>query len=141
MFEDEAFDMGTLGGQQVKCGKLAGSLRKRLMREHLGPGVDVEDCISDTFYKDIWLRRASRNTKLFEETFQCIPTDEVRTMEENKKYLNRRPLSDTDKFVSHQKISQIQGNLVLLPLHYLEDENLLPPLFAKEGLVPTVTWT
>jgi hypothetical protein len=37
--------------------------------------------------------------------------------------------------------TMIEGYLVLLPLHYLEDVNLLPPLFAKEGLVPIVTWT
>jgi hypothetical protein len=29
----------------------------------------------------------------------------------------------------------------MLPLHFLEDENLEPPLLAKEGMVPTITWT
>ncbi len=37
--------------------------------------------------------------------------------------------------------SSFQGNLVMLPLHFLEDENLAPPLLAKEGIVPTITWT
>ena len=35
----------------------------------------------------------------------------------------------------------LQGNLVMLPLDFLKDENLLPSTFAKEGIVPTVTWT
>ena len=54
---------------------------------------------------------------------------------------NQRPLAERDKYLSMQKIKEIQGNLVLLPLNYLSEVNLLPSVFAKEGLVPTVTWT
>ena len=35
----------------------------------------------------------------------------------------------------------LQGNLVMLPLDFLSEENLQPPTLAKEGIVPTVTWT
>jgi hypothetical protein len=35
----------------------------------------------------------------------------------------------------------LQGNLVLLPFKFLENEDLLPSYFAKEGIVPSVTWT
>ena len=84
ILEDQEFTQGQMNGKFCPRGKLAGKLRMDLMKEHLGLLNEdiVEDCISDTFYKDVWLRRASKNTKLFDETFMCIPTDEVKNMEE-----------------------------------------------------------
>ena len=143
ILEDQEFTEGQMNGKNCPSGKLAGKLRMELMKEHLGIADlnAVKDCISDTFYKDVWLRRAAKNTKLFDETFLCIPTDEVKNMEENLKYLIQRPLAETDKFAANQKIREIQGYLVLLPLLYLENENLSPSVFVKEGMVPTITWT
>ena len=139
--EDEEFTEGVMNGSQVKCGKLVGALRKQLMNEHLGSHFDVQDCISDKFYKDIWFRTAAKNTKIFDEIFLCIPTDHVKTMEENKNYLNQRPMAVTDKFTAFEKLKEIQGYLVLLPLLYLESENLTPYYFTKEFLAPTMMWT
>ena len=139
--EDEEFTEGVMNGSQVKCGKLVGALRKQLMNEHLGSHFDVQDCISDKFYKDIWFRTAAKNTKIFDEIFLCIPTDHVKTMEENKNYLSKIPLSRTDKFTAFEKLKEIQGYLVLLPLLYLESEHLTPNYFTKEFLAPTMMWT
>jgi len=139
--EDEEFTEGVMNGSQVKCGKLVGALRKQLMNEHLGSHFDVQDCISDKFYKDIWFRTAAKNTKIFDEIFLCIPTDHVKTMEENKNYLSKIPLSQTDKFMAFEKLKEIQGYLVLLPLLYLESEHLTPNYFTKEFLAPTMMWT
>ena len=139
--EDEEFTEGVMNGSQVKCGKLVGALRKQLMNEHLGSHFDVQDCISDKFYKDIWFRTAAKNTKIFDEIFLCIPTDHVKTMEENKNYLSKIPLAQTDKFMAFEKLKEIQGYLVLLPLLYLESENLTPNYFTKEFLAPTMMWT
>ena len=139
--EDEEFTEGVMNGSQVKCGKLVGALRKQLMNEHLGSHFDVQDCISDKFYKDIWFRTAAKNTKIFDEIFLCIPTDHVKTMEENKNYLSKIPLARTDKFTAFEKLKEIQGYLVLLPLLYLESENLTPNYFTKEFLAPTMMWT
>ena len=139
--EDKEFTEGVMNGSQVKCGKLVGALRKQLMNEHLGSHFDVQDCISDKFYKDIWFRTAAKNTKIFDEIFLCIPTDHVKTMEENKNYLSKIPLSQTDKFTAFEKLKEIQGYLVLLPLLYLESENLTPNYFTKEFLAPTMMWT
>ena len=139
--EDEEFTEGVMNGSQVKCGKLVGALRKQLMNEHLGSHFDVQDCISDKFYKDIWFRTAAKNTKIFDEIFLCIPTDHVKTMEGNKNYLSKIPLAQTDKFTAFEKLKEIQGYLVLLPLLYLESENLTPNYFTKEFLAPTMMWT
>ena len=143
ILEDQEFTQGQMNGKIFPRGKLAGKLRMDLMKGHLGLLNEdiVADCISDSFYKDVWLRRASKNTKLFDETFMCIPTDEVKNMEENLKYLQKRPLAETDKFAASQKIREIKGYLVLLPLLYLENENLCPSWLVKGGMVPTITWT
>jgi hypothetical protein len=102
-----------MNNQPAKCGQFAGKLRKQLMLEHLGLTLDnvssIEDCISDGFYKGIWLRRASLNTKFFHESFLCIPTDEVRSMEANRKFLIKRPLAETDKYDALQRIKHIEG--------------------------------
>ena len=70
------FENGVMDGEKAPFGKFAGSLRQKLMQEHLAFDT-VKDCISETFYKDIWLLRASKNTKLYEEIFDCFPSDKV----------------------------------------------------------------
>ena len=76
ILEDTVFENGVMDGEKAPFGKFSGSLRQKLMQEHLAFDT-VQDCISETFYKDIWLRRASKNTKLYEEIFDCLPSDEV----------------------------------------------------------------
>ena len=52
-------------------GRMNGSLRRFLMKEHLGRLGDVDgdqsvmDPVSDAFYKDVWLRTAATNAKVF----------------------------------------------------------------------------
>lgn len=68
-----------MDGKPYLAGKFALSLRKRLFREHLGllnmesESEYVQDPITDSFYKDTWIRIASLNTKIYEEVFRCIP--------------------------------------------------------------------
>lgn len=143
LIEDSEFIDGSMNGEKVLCGKFAGSLRKKLMLEHLGLEDEdlVQDCIGDTFYKDLWISTAAKNTKLFEETFFCVPTNEVKTLEENRAYLQRGTLADSDKYFALKKMKNVKGYLVMLPLSYLENTSLLPPLTSKEGLAPTELWT
>lgn len=143
IIEDNDFETTTMNGIPIPSGKFASSLRQDLMMEHLGleSKSQVEDCICDSFYKDIWLKIAAKNTKYYEELFNCIPNDEIKTLEDNEKYLSKRPKAETDKYGTLQKTKLLQGYLVLLPLCYLENENLLPPVSSKEGLVPTILWT
>ena len=141
IIEDTVFENGVMNNEKAPFGKFAGSLRQKLMQEHLGESKPIKDCISDTFYKDVWLKRASKNTKLFEEIFDCVPSDDVTTLEDNQKDLQKLSLAETEKYIALQKTKEIQGYLVLLPLNYLKDVNLLPPIFTKESLAPTVLWT
>ena len=73
ILEDTVFENGVMDGEKAPFGKFAGTLRQKLMQEHLAFD-SVKDCISETFYKDIWLLRASKNTKLYEEIFDCFPS-------------------------------------------------------------------
>lgn len=143
MIEDTEFNTILMNGTPVPSGKFAASLRQTLMTEHLGleSKSQVEDCICDSFYKDLWLKTASKNTKYYEELFNCIPNDEIKTVEDNRKYLLKPTKAETDKYGTLQKTKLLQGYLVLLPLSYLENENLLPPVSSKEGLAPTILWT
>jgi len=167
--EDTEFDDNCrMNKQMFRSGKFAGSLRRRLMREHLGllptfidevaasaPDSDkntqslsekiasqpVDDCCSDEFYKDVWVKTASLNTKIFEEWFSCSPTDTVKTLKDLQEYTAKIPQSEFDRYGAKQALKGVKGNLVLLPLYFLSDENLLPPYLSKEWLVPAETWT
>ncbi len=62
LLEDTEFDDGVMNGRPVQSGKFAGSLRRFLMREHLGLLKEnkskteeaVRDPISDDFYHKVW---------------------------------------------------------------------------------------
>ena len=167
--EDTEFDDNCcMNGHIFRSGKFAGSLRRRLMREHLGllpkvidevaasaPDNDkkaqslckeifdqpVDDCYSDEFYKNVWYKTASLNTKLFEDVFSCTPTDTVKTLNELQEYNNKIPQSEIDRYEAKKLLKGVKGNLVLLPLQFLSEENLLPSYLSKEGWVPAETWT
>ena len=114
------------------------------MKEHVGPEFQdktIEDCVSDIFFKEIWVQLAKRNTKYFQDIFSCVPTDDAMTMADNQKYIEKTTMAEIDKYSSSLKVKKIQGNLVLLPLMYLSEENLMPSITTKEGLAPTIMWT
>ena len=56
IMEDTEFTAGLMNGQKYESGRFAGSLRRKLMREHLGLDSDrasydlIQDCVSDTFW-------------------------------------------------------------------------------------------
>jgi phospholipase D1/2 len=79
LFEDIEFVRGMMNGENIRVGKFASNLRKRLFREHLGDfdgtQINYQDPISDSFYKDTWLSTAARNTTMFEKVclfFFCV---------------------------------------------------------------------
>lgn len=95
------------------CGKYAGSLRKHLFKEHLGllwgeDNVDITDIVKKSFYRDVWKQRSESNTAIFEEVFQCIPSDNVSNFAELKLYKKQEPLSSTDPKAAMDLLSQIK---------------------------------
>ena len=150
-FQDEAFEDGSMNGTVFPSGCFAGSLRKRLFREHLGligrkdleRNISLKDPIIDSFYKDIWLKTSQENTELYEKVFHCIPTDSVRSFVELKKYQdeNKDSLWDINPTEANNEIDKIKGHLVNFPLNFLADEVLTPPNTSMVGMMPTSLWT
>ncbi|XP_037086463.1 phospholipase D2-like isoform X5 [Pollicipes pollicipes] len=145
--EDLEFDEGVMNGEAVKVGKYAGAMRRHLFKEHLGlletpnDDVDVNDPISDAFYKGVWLKASSKNTDVFEKVFRCIPTDSVKSFAQLQTFQAEVPLVLSYPSRAKEMLKDIRGHLVDLPLEFLESEDLTPDLGTKEALVPTYMWT
>lgn len=75
LLQDEQFTDGTMTGETFPCGRVAGALRKRLFREHLGlmeedldrVGISLDDPCCDQFYRNVWKATSKRNTDVYEE--------------------------------------------------------------------------
>lgn len=145
---DESFEDGRMNGETFPSGLYAGRLRRFLFREHLGMldpkpntySIDINDPISDQFYNGIWRRTSNRNTRIFDEVFKCIPTNNTETFVQLKNYLEEKPLCQTDVTAAEERIKQIEGYLVDLPLEFLKKEVLTPPATSKEGIMPISLW-
>ncbi|XP_052738027.1 phospholipase D2 isoform X2 [Bicyclus anynana] len=151
LLQDEQFDDGVINGKPYPCGRVAGGLRKRLFREHLGLmdddvsrlGVGLDDPCCDSFYRNVWKATSTRNTEIYEEVFNTIPTDAVHTFAELKKYQEEHShtLWHTDPALANRKIDLIQGFVVDMPLDFLCNETLTPRNTSMEGMMPTSLWT
>ncbi|XP_050341987.1 phospholipase D2 isoform X2 [Nymphalis io] len=151
LLQDEQFDDGIMNEKPFPCGRLAGALRKRLFREHLGLmeedvfklSINLDDPCCDQFYNKIWKATSKRNTDIYEEVFHTIPTDSVHTFAELKKYHeeNSETLWHKDPVLANRKIDLIQGYLVDMPLQFLCNETLTPRNTSMEGILPTSLWT
>jgi phospholipase D1/2 len=151
IINDEAVDDGKMNGESFPTGHFAGKLRRFLFREHLGlldaqanghdESIDINDPISDAFYKEVWQKTSKENTKIFDEIFKCIPNNNVRTIASLKKYNDEPGLCKVDAEMAQIKLKSIQGYLVDLPLDFLCDENLTAPTTSKEGMLSHAVWT
>ncbi|CAG4987984.1 unnamed protein product [Parnassius apollo] len=151
LIQDEQFDDGTMNGEAFPCGRFAGTLRKRLFREHLGYmdtdparyGLSLDDPCSDQFYKHVWKATSTQNTQIYEEVFHTIPTDAVHSFAELKRYQEEHSetLWRKDPVQANRKIDLIQGYIVDLPLDFLCNEVLTPRNTSMEGMMPTALWT
>jgi len=156
---DQQFESNAvMNGQPYdKCGKFCGALRRYLMREHLGlfggstskandkppplPDIDIRDPISDKFYKDVWMASAAKNAAIYERVFPVVPTDQVKSFAQLREYLNKPKLVHTDPQEARKCLEKVRGHLVLMPLNFLENEDLTPAWGTGEKLMPSSLWT
>lgn len=152
IINDEAFDDGKMNGESFPTGNFAGKLRRFLFREHLGlldqqggendeRNIDINDPISDAFYKNIWQQTSKDNSRIFDEVFKCIPNNAVRTITSLKKYNDEPALFKSDTGLAVEKLKGVHGYLVDLPLDFLCEENLTAPTASKEGILSHAVWT
>ncbi|XP_073719791.1 phospholipase D1 isoform X2 [Misgurnus anguillicaudatus] len=145
IFEDTETVKSVMDGEEYQAGLFGRSLRLECFRMILGantdPSIDVTDPISDQFYKEVWMSTAARNATIYQKVFRCLPSSDVRTIMELEGYLSKPGLEKEDFARAQEELKKIRGFLVQFPLQFLCDQNLLPPIGSKEGMVPMEVWT
>ncbi|CAF3424732.1 unnamed protein product [Rotaria socialis] len=146
VINDREEEDGVFNRKKVRVGKFCGSWRRRLFEMMLGiqfdnpNNINVNDPVSDEFYnyfRDV----AKKNTLIYEEVFATLPSDRVRRFDQVALYTDAPKLKETDPLLAQEKLKRIQGVLVEYPLYFLDEENYLPSINTREGLVPNVMWT
>ncbi|XP_069805501.1 phospholipase D2 isoform X2 [Dendropsophus ebraccatus] len=143
--EDTEYEKSVMDGQPYQAGRYAHSLRMDCFNTILGaqtpPCLDVLDPISDNFFNEVWCQTALNNTALYDQVFRCLPTNAVQSHRVRQTYTAIPNLASTNPSLSRELLTRVKGHVVEFPLYFLIEENLLPPLSSKEGVIPTEVWT
>ncbi|KAG9346396.1 hypothetical protein JZ751_006707 [Albula glossodonta] len=133
-----------MGGEDYEAGPLTLALRKECFRVLLAadssPCLDIQDPISDEFF-EVWNQTAKSNANIYDLVFRCLPTNSIHSLRVLKELSLVERLCDTDPERAREELKAIKGLLVHFPLDFLCEDNLLPPLSSKEGMVPMEVWT
>uniref|UniRef100_A0A8C3RRY4 Phospholipase n=1 Tax=Chelydra serpentina TaxID=8475 RepID=A0A8C3RRY4_CHESE len=134
-----------MDGKDYKAGRFAHSLRLRCFRVVLGCSADLsadlQDPVSDRFFKEVWVATAARNATIFDKVFRCLPRDEVTNLAKLRDFIAKSKLITQDAAKAAEELKKIHGFLVQFPFRFLDEENLLPSVGTKESMVPMEVWT
>uniref|UniRef100_Q9Z280-2 Isoform PLD1B of Phospholipase D1 n=1 Tax=Mus musculus TaxID=10090 RepID=Q9Z280-2 len=134
-----------MDGKEYQAGRFARDLRLECFRLVLGylsdPSEDLQDPVSDKFFKEIWVSTAARNATIYDKVFRCLPNDEVHNLIQLRDFINKPILAKEDALRAEEELRKIRGFLVQFPLYFLSEENLLPSVGTKEAIVPMEVWT
>nr|XP_048719976.1 phospholipase D1 isoform X2 [Caretta caretta] len=134
-----------MDGKDYKAGRFAQSLRLRCFRVVLGCSTDLnadlQDPVSDRFFKEVWVSTAARNATIFDKVFRCLPSDEVTNLAQLRDFIAKSKLVTQDAAKAAEELKKIHGFLVQFPFRFLDEENLLPSVGTKESMVPMEVWT
>ncbi|CAF1294151.1 unnamed protein product [Rotaria sordida] len=125
-----------LNGHKEKVGLFCSTWRKKLFRLLLGikneEEINVDDPCSDEFYQ-YFRRIAQKNTQIYEEVFNSLPTNQIRRFADVEAYEKRSKLKETDPQTAHDKCKEIQGFIVEFPIEYLADDVIMPKWNTSAG--------
>jgi phospholipase D1/2 len=110
--------------------------RMKLFKEH--SGIEDEEYLRDPLspeFNQIWKIRAKENTEFYRHVFRAYPDDEILSIRDIANFEAQAKLEDYDLLAS-----DIKGNLVEFPLHFLENENLYLTIANKEFYLPEVSF-
>ncbi|KAI5089509.1 phospholipase D2 isoform X1, partial [Silurus meridionalis] len=145
LVEDEDRVPSRMNGEEYEAGPLALALRKECFRVLLGsdsdPSIDIDDPVSDQFFKDVWNKIAKSNASIYERVFRCLPSDSIHNLRDLQEHVSVATLAQSDPEKACEELRAIRGILVHFPLHFLCEENLLPPAGSKEGMISLDVWT
>lgn len=134
-----------MGGEEYQAGRFAQGLRLQCFRLVLGylsePTEDIQDPVSEKFFKEVWVSTAARNATIYEKVFRCLPSDEVHNLAQLRDFISKPVLAKEDPARAEQELRKIRGFLVQFPFYFLSEENLLPSVGTKEAMVPMEVWT
>lgn len=134
-----------MDGKEYQAGHFAQGLRLECFRLVLGylsdPSEDIQDPVSDKFFKEIWVSTAARNATIYDKVFRCLPNDEVHNLIQLRDFINKPVLAKEDRLRAEEELRKIRGFLVQFPFYFLSEENLLPSVGTKEAIVPMEVWT
>ncbi|XP_063298750.1 phospholipase D1 [Pelobates fuscus] len=143
--QDSETVASVMDGEIYQAGKFALSLRMHCFKLILGclndPSVNIQDPVSDKFFKEVWVATSARNTTIFEKVFRCLPNDEIHLFAHLNDYVTKQGLTTVDRVKAQEELQRIRGFVVQLPFFFLAGENLLPSVGTKESIVPMETWT
>ncbi|XP_025863543.1 phospholipase D1 isoform X2 [Vulpes vulpes] len=134
-----------MDGHAYPAGRFARGLRLQCFRVVLGylsdPGENIQDPVSDKFFKEVWVATAARNATIYDKVFRCLPNDEVHNLIQLRDFITKPILAREDPIRAEEELKKIRGFLVQFPFYFLSEESLLPSVGTKEAMVPTEVWT
>lgn len=149
VFDDTQFFTSKMNSEPYEAGNFATTLRRFLFKEHLGikrddSATDLKDPVCESFYKHVWMKTAELNTSIYEKVFRCLPSNKVRSFQGLDDYKKEATMAEVNPEAAKKLLTdQVNGQLVAFPLDFLVDNHddlKVPPLTAKERLVPTDVW-
>ncbi|KAL4824517.1 hypothetical protein H8958_022325 [Nasalis larvatus] len=134
-----------MDGEEYQAGRFAQGLRLQCFRVVLGylddPSEDIQDPVSDKFFKEVWVSTAARNATIYDKVFRCLPNDDVHNLIQLRDFINKPVLAKEDPIRAEEELKKIRGFLVQFPFYFLSEESLLPSVGTKEAIVPMEVWT
>lgn len=134
-----------MDGEEYQAGRFAQGVRLQCFRVVLGylsdSSEDIQDPVSDKFFKEVWVSTAARNATIYDKVFRCLPNDEVHNLIQLRDFITKPILAKEDPVRAEEELKKIRGFLVQFPLYFLSEENLLPSVGTKEAMVPMEVWT
>lgn len=157
VIEDKELVESSMNGNSWKAGKFSLSLRISLWAEHLGLCAGeihkIRDPISDSTYKDLWIKTAQSNAKIYQDVFSCVPNDLIQSRSAFRQAMChlKEKLGHTtidlgvapEKVESQEngevvvmdsveKLKSIKGFLVSFPMDFMCQEDLRPMFIESE---------
>ncbi|XP_006742146.2 phospholipase D1 isoform X2 [Leptonychotes weddellii] len=143
--QDTEMVPSVMDGEEYQAGRFAQGLRLQCFRVVLGylsdPSENIQDPVSDKFFKEVWVATAARNATIYDKVFRCLPNDEVHNLIQLRDFITKPILAREDPIRAEEELKKIRGFLVQFPFYFLSEESLLPSVGTKEAIVPTEVWT